>query len=92
MDQLKAEIVELTAMINECSNKIETLTGDIAVDEARLKAATDLRAKEQTPFADGGKELVAVELAILEREMQRVRPCSNCKTPDARRRHFKSWC
>ena len=34
-------------MINECSTKIETLTGDIAVDEARLRAATEIRAKEQ---------------------------------------------
>ena len=58
-------------MINECSTKIETLTGDIAVDEAGLKAATDLRVKEQTAFADGGKELVAVELAILARERKK---------------------
>ena len=47
VDQPKAEIIELTAMINECSTKIETLTGDIAVDEARLRAATEIRAKEQ---------------------------------------------
>ena len=92
VDQLKAEIVELIAMIDECSTKIETLTGEIAADGAEIKAATDLRAKEQTAFADGGKELVAVELASLGREMQRVRQCSNCKTPDARRKHFKSWC
>ena len=46
VDQLKAEFVELTAMNNECSNKMETLTGEIAVDEARLRAATDPRAKE----------------------------------------------
>ena len=41
------------AMINECSTKIETLTGEIAVDETRLRAATDLRAKEQLAFANG---------------------------------------
>ena len=34
-------------MINECSTRIETLTGEIAVDGAELKAATDIRAKEQ---------------------------------------------
>ena len=34
-------------MINECSTKIETLTGEIAVDGAELKAATEIRAKEQ---------------------------------------------
>ena len=53
VDQRRAEIIELTAMTNECSTKIETLTGDIAVDEARLRAATDLRAKEQLAFANG---------------------------------------
>ena len=53
VDQPKAEIIELNAMTNECSTKIETLTGDIAVDEARLRAATDLRAKEQLAFANG---------------------------------------
>ena len=53
VDQLNAEIIELTAMINECSTKIETLTGEIAVDETRLRAATDLRAKEQLAFANG---------------------------------------
>ena len=45
--RLKAEFVELIAMIDECSAKIETLTGEIAVDGAELKAATDIRAKEQ---------------------------------------------
>ena len=79
-------------MINECSTKIETLTGEIAVDETRLRAATDLRAKEQLAFADGGKELVAVELAILEWEMKKGASMLQLQTPDARRRHSKSWC
>ena len=47
VDQPKAEIIELNAMTNECSTKIETLTGEIAVDGAELKAATEIRAKEQ---------------------------------------------
>ena len=34
-------------MINECSTKIETLTGEFAVDRAELRAATEIRAKEQ---------------------------------------------
>merc|ERR1719428_330728 len=77
VDQLKAEIVELTARIDECSTKIETLTGEIAVDEADLKAATDIRAKEQVAFAAEEKELVEVvdtlerAIAILEREMKK---------------------
>jgi len=77
VDQLKAEIVELTATIDECSTKIETLTGEIAVDEADLKAATDIRAKEQAAFAAEEKELVEVvdtlerAIAILEREMKK---------------------
>merc|ERR1719248_516363 len=77
VDQLKAEIVELTARIDECSTKIETLTGEIAVDEADLKAATDIRAKEQAAFAAEEKELVEVvdtlerAIASLEREMKK---------------------
>merc|ERR1719446_2035741 len=60
VEQLQAEIVELTATIDECSTKVETLTGEIAVDEADLKAATDIRAKEQAAFAAEEKELVEV--------------------------------
>merc|ERR1719248_186961 len=76
-DQLKAEIVELDATIDECSTKIEELTGEIAVDEADLKAATDIRAKEESAFAAEEKELVEVvdtlerAIAILEREMKK---------------------
>ena len=43
-------------MINEYSTKIETLTGEIAVDGAELRAATEIRAKEQAScFAAGGE-------------------------------------
>ena len=40
---------------------IETLTGEITADGAELKAATDIRVKE----------IVAVQIAILEREMKK---------------------
>ena len=56
-------------MINECSTKIETLTGEIAVDGAELRAATEIRAKEQA--ASLPEELLAVELAVLAREMKK---------------------
>merc|ERR1719409_1132259 len=77
VEQLQAEIVELTATIDECSTKIETLTGEIAVDEADLKAATDIRAKEEAAFVAEEKELMEVvdtlerAIAILEREMKK---------------------
>jgi len=77
VEQLKAEIVELTATIGECSTKVESLTGEIAVDEADLKAATEIRAKEEAAFLAEEKELSEVvdtlerAIAILEREMKK---------------------
>merc|ERR1719463_587365 len=77
VDQLNAEIVELTATIDECSTKVESLTGEIAVDEADLKAATGIRAKEEAAFLAEEKELSEVvdtlerAIAILEREMKK---------------------
>merc|ERR1719428_1449678 len=95
VEQLQAEIVELSATIDECSTKIETLTGEIAVDEADLKAATDIRAKEQAAFAAEEKELVEVvdtlerAIAILEREMKKGASMLQLQTPEAWRRHSK---
>merc|ERR1719463_885567 len=75
IEQLQAEIVELTATMDECSTKIDELTGKIATDEADLKAATEIRAKEEAAFAAEEKELVEVidtmerAIGILEKEM-----------------------
>jgi len=77
IEQLQAEIVELTATMDECSTKIDELTGKIATDEADLKAATEIRAKEEAAFAAEEKELMDIvdtlerAIAILEREMKK---------------------
>jgi len=79
----KAEVADLTATIDQetatigsLTAKIEELSASIATDEADLKAATDIRAKEAADFAAEEKELSEVidtlgrAIAILSREMQ----------------------
>merc|ERR1719163_734059 len=78
----KAEVADLTATIDQQSAligslnaKIEELSASIATDEADLKAATEIRAKEAADFAAEEKELSEVidtlgrAIGILEREM-----------------------
>merc|ERR1719359_2655160 len=78
----KAEVADLTATIDketatstELTTKIEELGAGLANDEADLKAATEIRAKEATAFAAEEKELMEIvdmierAIAILEREM-----------------------
>jgi len=78
----KAEVADLTATIDkETSNaqalqtKIDELSGDIATDEADLKAATEIREKEAADFAAEEKELTSVidmlqrAIAVLEKEL-----------------------
>jgi len=80
----QAEVAELNAVIGEADGtsgsltaKIEQLTSDISVDEADLKAATEIRSKEQESFHTSEKELVEVvdtlqrAIGILEREMKK---------------------
>merc|ERR1719218_504512 len=61
----KAEVKDLTAAIEKeaatqesLNAKIEELSAAIATDEADLKAATEIRAKEQKVFAAEEKELM----------------------------------
>jgi len=74
---LMATIEEERATLEELAAKIEALSGSIATDEADLKAATEVRNKEQSDFAAEEKDLVDVvdtlnrAVAILEREMQK---------------------
>jgi len=74
-DDLQATISKESANIDELTAKIEDLSADIASDEADLKKATDLRAKEAAAFAAEQKELSQVidmlqrAVAILEKEM-----------------------
>jgi len=80
----KAEVADLSATIEKetadiaaLSTKVEELASSIATDEADLKAATEIRGKEQADFSKEEAELVEVidtlerAVAILEREMQK---------------------
>jgi len=75
-DTLKASIVEETSNIAALSAKAEELAGNIATHEADLKAATEIRAKENADYAAEDNELVETidmlhrATGILEREMQ----------------------
>jgi len=72
---LKATIAKEVATSEELDTKIGALAAEIATDTADLKAATEIRAKEQVDFAAEEKELVEVvdtitrAKGILEREM-----------------------
>merc|ERR1719493_431339 len=72
---LKATIAEETALAASLDTKVEELTASIATDEADLKAATEIRAKENADFIAEEKELSEVidalqrAIGILEKEM-----------------------
>merc|ERR1719271_255710 len=74
---LEATIANEAATAESLNAKIEELSGAIAVDEADLKAATEIRAKEQGAFEAEEKELVDVigtlerAIGILEKEMSK---------------------
>merc|ERR1719335_1809749 len=74
---LQAAIDQDAAAISALGAKIEELGAAIATDEADLKAATEIRAKEAADFSASEKELTEVidtlerAIAILEREMQK---------------------
>jgi chromosome segregation ATPase len=72
---LSATIQKETANADALSTKIDELSGDIATDEADLKAATEIREKEAADFAAEEKELSSVidmlqrAIAVLEKEL-----------------------
>jgi len=72
---LKATIEKESANIQVQETKIEELAGAIATDEADLKAATEIRNKEQATFAAEEKDLVETvdilerAIGIIEKEM-----------------------
>merc|ERR1719433_965740 len=72
---LKATIAEEVALTGALNAKVEKLSGEIATDEADLKAATEIRAIENAAFVAEEKELSEVgdtltrAIAILKREM-----------------------
>merc|ERR1719478_2042175 len=74
---LKATIEEETATISGCASKADDLVASIAADEADLKSATEIRAKEAAAFAAEEKELLEIidmlqrAISILEKEMSK---------------------
>jgi len=72
---LKATIEKEAANIQVQESKIEELAGSIATDEADLKAATEIRNKEQATFEAEEKDLVETvdilerAIGIIEKEM-----------------------
>jgi len=72
---LKATIEKESANIQVQDSKIEELAGSIATDEADLKAATEIRNKEQATFAAEETDLVETvdilerAIGIIEKEM-----------------------
>merc|ERR1719493_308014 len=73
--ELKATIDEETALGASLDTKVGELSESIATDEADLKAATEIRAKENADFLAEEKELAEVTdalqraIGILEKEM-----------------------
>jgi len=72
---LKATIAKETARSEALDTKISELASDIATDEADLKAATEIRDKENAVFTAEEKELTTVvdmlqrAIAVLEKEL-----------------------
>jgi len=72
---LKATIEKESANIDVQDSAIEDLAGQIASDEADLKAATEIRAKEESVFVSEEKDLVETldtlerAIGIIEKEM-----------------------
>lgn len=72
---LDAAIEKEAATAESLTAKIEELASAIGVDEADLKAATDIRNKEQAAFAAEEKELTEVigtlerAIGVIEKEM-----------------------
>jgi len=75
---LTATIEKETATASSLNAKIEGLASDISTDEADLKAATDIRKKEQGAFEAEEKELIDVietlgrAVGILEKELAKT--------------------
>merc|ERR1719428_1825618 len=72
------------------NTKIEELAAELALDEADLKAATEIRTKEEADFSAEEKELMEVidtlarATAILEREMAKIGSASMLQLKNAK--------
>ncbi|CAK0845930.1 unnamed protein product [Prorocentrum cordatum] len=87
---LKATIEKEAASIGGYEAKIEELAAELALDEADLKAATEIRTKEQADFSAEEKELMEVidtlkrATAILQREMAKIGSASMLQIKSAK--------
>lgn len=76
-ESLEATIAKEASNIDAQAAKIEELAGNIAMDEADLKAATEIRDKEAAEFAAKEKDLVETvdtlerAVGIIEKEMKK---------------------
>jgi len=76
VSDLKAIIEQETAKIGSLETRLEELSGSVATDEADLKAATEIRTKENTEFVAEEKELMETidvlqrAIGIIEKEMK----------------------
>jgi len=74
-EELSATIAKEATVTEELSTKIESLAADITTDEADLKAATEIREKEEADFSEEEKELSETvdmlerAIAVIEKEM-----------------------
>jgi len=88
--ELKATIAKEAANIEGFNTKIEELAAELSRDEADLKAATEIRTKEQADFAAEEKELMEVidtlkrASAILQREMAKSASASMLQVKNAK--------
>jgi chromosome segregation ATPase len=86
---LEATIAHETATADSLTAKIEEFASAISVDEADLKAATEIRAKEKSAFEAEEKELVDVidtlerAIGILEKEMSGGASMMQLKSADS---------
>jgi len=62
--ELEAKITELSSEIDAAGTKIEELASTISTNEADMKSAAEIRAKELTEFLASEKELMEVISAI----------------------------
>merc|ERR1719145_400039 len=87
---LKATIEKEASNIEGYEAKIEELAAELALDEADLKAATEIRSKEEADFSAEEKELMEVidtlkrATAILEREMAKIGSASMLQLQNAK--------
>merc|ERR1712217_942230 len=86
---LNDKIDEETALSSSLTEKLESLAADLATDEADLKAATEIRDRENADFLAAEKELSEIvdtlsrAVGILEKEMAKTGSASMMQLKNA---------